>query len=213
MIKLIERLITIVKSRGADDSLPGPYVPDFVRPPIFMRIDSINATQESSAQFMGYGWCQGIHTSLTDLVFKLVDTLDRDLVGAEWTASTVRIPLGKELLIRADGITRHESLSVLVDTETMMFLFLPFPRWTSDKPYADLIFGGPTPETLALLREIALKLQCRIDSIESSPNGDMLVVFRPRSSFEGLTDITLKTKMVLEELLEEEKGNTQWKRK
>jgi hypothetical protein len=209
MIKHMFKLFKWLSDKTDQEPTPESVeeTPKTIEPPILLRIDKIDSDQENSRQFLAYGWCHGIQTYLTNFVFDWVEFINRQIgPDGHYTTRMMHVPVNDEYQVRADWIDSVDGRALNFTGDTPLFVFMPYPRWGDEVASTDMLFGGPSHKALSILHAVALRLECRINTIETSPNGDMLVIFKPRDKNFDLKEVVGRIKAVLEETTQENKG-------
>jgi len=150
---------------------PEPAIKRVQRPLIMARIGIDGEEQETSPQFLAYGWSKGTFNHLSEPVYTMI----RDLLNKpnlEWKVSNNSMDFQGGLSVRTIEVTHVDGYEFYGDPHVAMF----FP--VAPIPNTNSLFGGPSAGLLQLLQEIAFKLECRIVTIETATDDTVLVIFK-----------------------------------
>lgn len=144
-------------------------------PPILLRIQTADTEQETHAHFLAYGWCNGYFSHLTEPVSAVLHEVTKG--DKKWHTRELKAPLNNGLQVKACEIHRVMGHQFVGDTK--LFLYMHNNHFTEESTASNPMLGGPTAEFLSVIHQIALKFECRITTIETSVEGNTLVIFTP----------------------------------
>lgn len=163
------------------------------RPPILLRLEDIETELETIPQFLGYGWAWGQEHYLTHSIHDSVHAASKGDHAFNVKTSTIEIETLSEL---HDSITINVKASQIVDSAYYEFVGPTFAAMFCPKGftiYGDSMInemvGGPSTVFMRLIQKIAMRLNCRINTIETARDGATLILFMPWDASETFFDL------------------------
>jgi hypothetical protein len=192
----IRRLVNKVLKSPTDDIdvpvLDEPLPEVRIRPPILLRLEDGEIEQETVPQFMTYGWKFGYTHYLTSIIDEIYDAAGAD---KSFKAQTTRILIEKKfsldqpMKVYVKAAQMFESDHYELQGPVYAAMFLPSGYTVYDGSAICEMTGGPSEIFLRLIKKIALRLHCRITSIETAADGAVLVLFSPWNSLATFFDL------------------------
>lgn len=148
-----------------------PKTHRILRPMILARVAIDGVDDETTPQFLSYGWSKGTFNHLTEPVYTMV----HDLLSAPdvlWTVRNNTLDFKSGITVRTVEITEVAGYEFYGDPHIAMFFT------ASAVGNSNQLLGGPSVALLQLIQEIALKLECRIVTIETGADDTALVIFK-----------------------------------
>jgi hypothetical protein len=163
------------------------------RPPILLRLEDVEMELETIPQFLGYGWAWGQEHYLTHSIHNSVHAASRGDHPFNVKTSTVEVETLSEL---HDSITINIKASQIVSSEYYEFvgpvfaaMFCPSGYLIYGESMLNEMVGGPSEVFLRLIQKIALRLNCRINTIETAKDGATLILFTPWNASQTFFDL------------------------
>jgi hypothetical protein len=167
--KLVNDPVAFPPVTKEHESLPKTH--RILRPLILGRVALDGIEDDTTPQFLSYGWSKGTFNYLTEPVYKMV----HDLLSApdvEWNVRNNTIDFKSGLTVRTVEITQVSGYEFYGDPHVAMFFT------ASAVGNSNQLLGGPSAALLKLIQEIALKIECRIVTIETGTDDTALVIFK-----------------------------------
>lgn len=146
------------------------------RPLMIARLQQSDEDDDTTLQFLTYGWSRGHFTELSHPVYQMIrDLTDTPESGIErnWKVNIHRIKFGENQMVKLIEITHVDGFEFDEDRKIAIY-FPPSDEFT----YVSPMFGGPTADFLQSMQELAMKLSSRVTCIESAVDGTAVVVFK-----------------------------------
>jgi hypothetical protein len=166
------------------------------RPPILLRLEDCETERETIPQFLGYGWSFGSEHYLTASIHNSVHAATRGDHPFNVKTSEIEIETLSEL---HDSLTINVKASQIVSSEYYEFagplfaaMFCPSGYTIYGGSMLNEMVGGPSEVFLRLIQKIALRLNCRINTIETAKDGATLVLFTPWDANQTFFDLITK---------------------
>lgn len=163
------------------------------RPPILLRLEDEHTAEETTPQFLGYGWRWGIEHPLVNGIDALVQNVAK--TGHSFNVSTEKFLVEKAVTdfgikpIRVRATQMTSSTYYELEGPIYAALFLPRDFSLFGEQIRCELTGGPSDILLRVLKKIAIRLYCRINTIETAKDGCILVLFMPWNDNETFFDI------------------------
>lgn len=156
-----------------EEPAPVPKVHRILRPMILGRVTIDGMDEDTTPQFLSYGWSKGKYNYLTEPVYKMV----HDLLGApdvQWNVRNNSMNFKSGISLRTVEISQVSGYEFYGDAHVALF----FPA--SVVANTNQLLGGPSINLLQLIQELALAIECRIVTIETASDDTALVIFKAR---------------------------------
>lgn len=163
------------------------------RPPILLRLEDCEKDLETIPQFLGYGWAFGSEHYLTTAIH---DSVHRACShNHPFSVQTARFEI-ETLSEMHDSLTISVKASQIVTSDHYVFegplfaaMFLPSGYTIYGESMLNEWVGGPSVVYLRLIQKIAMKLCCRINTIETARDGATLIIFTPWDTSKTFFDL------------------------
>ncbi|MNF61235.1 hypothetical protein D3C85_778990 [compost metagenome] len=166
------------------------------RPPILLRLEDCERELETIPQFLGYGWAFGSDHYLTSAIHDSVHRASSN--DHPFNVQTARFEI-ETLSELHDSIDIAVKASQIVSSEHYVFdgplfaaMFLPSGYTIYGESMVNELVGGPSTVYLRLIQKIAMKLSCRINTIETAKDGATLIIFTPWDTSKTFFDLIEK---------------------
>lgn len=177
-------------SKGTMDAFDPPK-PRTWRPPIVLRLlpEKTNVIGPI-LNFLESGWRCNDENYLTAGFIDVLAKATACNEGDEWLAVEAIIKLDDSLSIRAVQIPDNSGMEYHGDV--VMVMYIPHDSVIAEQFHTvSRLTGGITAELLEVISRVALKMGSRISCIESSPEGNVIIIFKPfdkKFKLEGYAD-------------------------